>query len=97
MILCFAVFSIVMALPAANGIYERLLMFCLPFLSFFLFRCFLINASARWTPLFLIFAFATGMYRMYLPTLEGSGTMTFLAYGHALDPSMGLIKLLSTF
>jgi hypothetical protein len=96
MILCFSVFSIVSALPAANGIYDRLLMFVLPLLGIYLYRCLLINFSPRWQAPFLTFAFITGMVRLYLPTRNSSGPMHFLAFGHAFDPLMGVLKMLGT-
>jgi hypothetical protein len=97
MILCFSVFSIVSALPAANGIYDRLLMFVLPLLGIYLYRCLLINFSPRWHVPFMAFAFITGIVRLYLPTRNSSGPMYFLAFGHAFDPLMGALKMLVTF
>jgi hypothetical protein len=97
MILCFSVFSIVSALPAANGIYDRLLMFVLPLLGIYLYRCMLINFSPRWQAPILACAFVTGMVRLYLPTQNSSGPMNFIAFGHAFDPLMGVLKMLITF
>jgi hypothetical protein len=95
MVLCFSVFSIVMALPAASGIYERLLMFVLPLLGIYFFRCLNLNFSERWQLPFLVFAFVFGAIRLYLPTREQSGPMFFLAYGQAFDPLMGVLKMLA--
>jgi hypothetical protein len=94
MFLCIAVFSIVAAIPAANGIYDRLLMFVLPLLGIFFFRTLLRNFSHRWEAPFLLFAFVTGLIRLYLPTRDSSGPMYFLALGHAFDPLMGILKML---
>jgi hypothetical protein len=97
MVLCFAVFSIVAALPAANGIYDRLLMFVLPLWGIYFFRWVLINFSTRWVTPIVVLAFIIGGTRLYIPTLNQSGTMYFLAYGHAFDPFMGVLKMLVTF
>jgi hypothetical protein len=94
MLMCFAVFSIVAAIPGANGIYDRLLMFVLPLLGIYFYRCLIRNFPLRWEIPFLVFAFVTGAIRMYLPTREQSGPMYFLAFGHALDPFMGVLKML---
>jgi hypothetical protein len=97
LLLCFAVFSIVLALPGANGIYDRLLMFSLPLMGIYFYRCLLDNFPLGWRAPVLVAIFAMGCYRLYLPTREGNGVMTFLADGHAFDPSMGLVRLLTGF
>jgi hypothetical protein len=51
------------------------------------------NFSSRWQVPFLVVAFVSGAIRLYLPTLDQSGPMFFLAYGHALDPLMGVLKM----
>jgi hypothetical protein len=94
MILCLSVFTIVVGLPASNSIYDRLLMSALPFLGLYFYRCFFMNFSSRWHLPLLLVIFYTGAMRLYGPTLEQSGPMYFLAYGHALDPFMGVLKLL---
>jgi EpsG family len=94
MILSISVFTIVVGLPASNGIYDRLLMSGLPFLGIYFYRCFFLNFSSRWHLPLLLLIFYTGATRLYGPTLEQSGPMFFLAYGHALDPLMGIVKLL---
>jgi hypothetical protein len=96
-VLCFSVFSIVVALPESNGIYDRLLMFVLPLLGIYFFRSLLANFSVRWQIPFLTFSFIVGAIRLYVPTLDQSGPMYFLAYGHALDPAMGILRMLVTF
>jgi hypothetical protein len=96
LILCMSVFTIVMGLPASNGIYDRLLMSALPFLGIYFYRCYFMNFSSRWHLPLLLLIFYTGANRLYSPTLEQSGPMYFLAYGHALDPFMGVLKLLVT-
>jgi EpsG-like putative glucosyltransferase len=95
MVLCFLVFSIVLALPGANGIYDRLLMFVVPLLGFYFWRCMLLNFSSAWYLPALTVVFVTGMFRIYLPTREDAGIMYFLAYGHAFDPFMGMVKMLA--
>jgi hypothetical protein len=95
LIMCFAVFSIVLALPAANGVYDRLLMFTLPLMSIYFYRCALVNFPARWHVPLLCLIFILGVYRLYLPTREGAGVLSFVAFGHGLDPLMGLMRLLS--
>lgn len=94
MILSLSVFTIVMGLPASNGIYDRLLMSALPFLGLYFYRCYFLNFSSRWHLPLLLLIFYTGAMRLYDPTLEQSGPMFFLAHGHALDPFMGIVKLL---
>jgi hypothetical protein len=94
MVLSFSVFAIVVGLPASNGIYDRLLMSALPFLGLYFYRCFFLNFSSRWHLPLLLAIFYTGAKRLYGPTLEQSGPMFFLAYGHALDPLMGVLKML---
>jgi hypothetical protein len=97
LVLCFAVFSLVLALPGANGVYDRLLMFALPLMGFYFFRVLQVNFAARWQMPVLCLIFAIGAYRMYLPTREGYGVMSFLAFGHGLDPTMGALRLLAGF
>jgi hypothetical protein len=97
LILSFSVFSIVSALPAANGIYDRLLMFVLPLMGIYFFRSLLINFSSRYQVLILTAVFISGIARLYEPTRDQSGTMYFLAFGNAFDPSMGLMKMLLSF
>jgi hypothetical protein len=94
MVLSLSVFTIVVGLPASNGIYDRLLMSGLPFLGLYFYRCFFMNFSSRWHLPLLLVIFYTGAKRLYAPTLDQSGPMFFLAYGHALDPMMGVLKLL---
>jgi hypothetical protein len=97
LVLCFAVFSIVLALPAANGIYDRLLMFTLPLLSLYLFRCLIANFAAGWRIPALMLVFAVGVMRLQAPAEAGYGAGAFLAFGHAFDPTMGVLKLLVSF
>jgi hypothetical protein len=97
LVLCFAVFSIVLALPAANGIYDRLLMFTLPLVSLYLFRCLIRNFAPVWQIPALMVVFAVGVMRLQGPAETGYGAGAFLAFGHAFDPTMGVIKLLVTF
>jgi EpsG family len=95
LIMCFAVFSIVLALPSANGVYDRLLMFTLPLMSIYFYRCVLMNFPDRWYAPVLCLIFALGAYRLHVPTREGAGVMSFVAFGHGMDPAMGLMRLLS--
>ena len=94
MILSISVFTIVVGLPASNGIYDRLLMSAIPFLGLYFYRCYFLNFSSKWHLPLLLLVFYTGAVRLYNPTLEQSGPMFFVAYGHALDPFMGVVKLL---
>jgi len=94
MILSLSVFTIVVGLPASNGIYDRLLMSALPFLGLYFYRCYFMNFSSRWHLPLLLVIFYTGAMRLYDPTLQQSGPLFFIAYGHALDPFMGVVKLL---
>ena len=97
LVICFAVFSIVLALPAANGIYDRLLMFTLPLLSLYLFRCLIANFEPGWRIPALMLVFAVGVMRLQGPAETGYGAGAFLAFGHAFDPTMGVLKLLVAF
>jgi|HubBroStandDraft_1064217.scaffolds.fasta_scaffold00062_21 hypothetical protein len=97
LVLCLAVFSIVLALPAANGIYDRLLMFTLPLLSLYLFRCLIENFDAVWRIPAIMLVFVVGVMRLQGLAATGYGAGSYLAFGHAFDPTMGLIKLLVSF
>lgn len=97
MVLCLAVFSVVLALPAANSIYDRLLMFSLPLLALHLFRCLLLNFSPGWRVPALVCVFLIGVGRVSVPARDGFGPGAFLAFGHAFDPAMGLVKMLASF
>lgn len=97
LVLCFSVFSIVLALPAANGIYDRLLMFTLPLLSLYLFRCLIDNFAAVWRIPALMLVFTVGVMRVLGPAETGYGAGAYLAFGHAFDPTMGVLKLLVSF
>jgi hypothetical protein len=97
LLLNFAVFSIVLALPGANGIYDRLLMFTLPLMGLYFFRLFLRYFPPLWRAPALVAIFALGAYRMYLPTLDHNGAFYFLAWGQGFDPFMGLVRMLASF
>jgi EpsG family len=97
LVVCFAVFSIVLALPAANGIYDRLLMFTLPLLSLYLFRCLIENFEAGWRIPAIMLVFGVGVMRLQGLSVDGYGAGSYLAFGHAFDPTMGVIKLLVSF
>lgn len=92
--LCLAVFSLVLALPGANGIYDRLLMFSLPLMGLFFYRCLICNFEKKWLAPVLFATFVIGSVRMLLPALNQIGVMAFLANGHGFDPTMGLVRLL---
>jgi hypothetical protein len=95
LILALSVFAVVAGLPGSNGIYDRLLMSALPFTGIYFYRCYLQNFSKALHLPVLLLIFATGAERLYAPTVEQAGPMFFLAYGHALDPVMGVVKMLS--
>ncbi len=97
LMLCFSVFSLVLALPAANGIYDRLLMFTLPLLALYLYRCLVENFPADWRGPVLACVFVIGVARLYAPVAAGYGPGFYLAHGRAFDPSMGIVKMLATF
>jgi hypothetical protein len=97
LVLCFAVFSIVLALPAANGIYDRLLMFTLPLLSLYLFRCLIENFAAGWRIVAIMLVFGVGVMRLQGLSANGYGAGSYLAFGHAFDPTMGVLKMLISF
>jgi hypothetical protein len=94
LIMCVAVYSLVIALPAANGIYDRLLMTALPLLSVYLFRCILENFHVSWRVPSITVIFSIGLMRLYASSGAGNGPGAYLAFGNAFDPSMGLIKTL---
>jgi len=94
LVLCFAVFSIVLALPAANGIYDRLLMFTLPLLSLYLFRCLIENFAAGWRIVAIMLVFGVRLQGL---SANGYGAGSYLAFGHAFDPTMGVLKMLISF
>jgi hypothetical protein len=94
LIMCVAVYSLVIALPAANGIYDRLLMTTLPLLSVYLFRCILENFHVSWRVPAITVIFSIGLMRLYASSGAGNGPGAYLAFGNAFDPSMGLIKTL---
>jgi hypothetical protein len=96
LVMCLSVFSIVLSLPAANSVYDRLLMFVLPLISISLFRTVSLNFSPAWRLPVLLLAFAVGTYRSYGSASEGYGPGAYLAYGGAFDPLMGIIKMVST-
>ena len=94
LVLCVGVYSLIIALPAANGIYDRLLMTTLPLLSIFIFRCIIENFHVSWRAPVIIVIFFMGLMRLYSSTDAGNGPGAYLAFGNAFDPSMGLIKTL---
>ena len=94
LIMCVAVYSLVIALPAANGIYDRLLITALPLLSIYLFRSILENFHVSWRVPSIIVIFSIGLMRLYTSSVAGNGPGAYLAFGNAFDPSMGLIKTL---
>jgi hypothetical protein len=95
MVVCFSVFSIALALPGANSMYERLLMSALPLWGLFIFRCLLFNFSARWYLPAMLCIFITGVTRLQFVAGRGEGPGRFLAFGHAFDPFMGVAKMLT--
>jgi len=92
-----ATFGVVLAFPAATGVYLRFLIFAFPLYGLYFFRSYLMNFSLRWFLPVIIFALVSGTIRIYRPTLNDEGVVRFLAYGHAFDPFMGVAKMLSTF
>lgn len=95
LVLCTAVFSLVLAVPSANSIYDRLLMFILPLWGLFFFRAFVLNFSVRWLAPLLTAIFVSGILRLHGPLKEGFGVANFLAFGNAFDPFMGVAKLVA--
>jgi hypothetical protein len=89
-----AVFSFIFTFPSANGIYDRLLMFTLPLMGLFFYRCLIDNGSKKWLAPALVIIFCIGSYRIYIPTVEHAGVMSFIGNGYAFDPFMGLAKML---
>jgi hypothetical protein len=95
-VLCFAVFSIVLALPGSNSIYERLFMSVLPMWGLFLVRTLRANFRPAWYFAAVVASFLIGVLRLQTLASDGQGLGAFLAYGHAFDPLMGTIKMVST-
>lgn len=96
LVLCFAVFSIVLALPGSNSIYDRLFMSVLPLWGLFFFRTLLANLQSGWYFVAILVSFIVGVIRLQLPAEQGEGVGAFLAFGHAFDPFMGAAKMLIT-
>ncbi len=96
MLLSFAIFSIALAMPGANTIYERLLMSILPMWGLFLFRCMLDNFRYRWYLPVIVGIFVSGVIRLHAPLADGEGVASVLAFGHAFDPFMGAVKMLTS-
>jgi len=93
-----AVFCIMIAFPAATGIWSRFTIFSLPFFGIYFYRIFLMNFRIKWNLLIVFFIFITGVFRMYRAYIEhGGGVLSLLAYDHAFDPSMGIIKMLISY
>jgi hypothetical protein len=96
-ILSLGAFSIMFAFPAANSIYDRLLMCALPLAALYMIRAFMLNFSVRWALPIVTGIFVTGVARIYSTSTRGFGVGHFLAYGHAFDPFMGVVRLLTTY
>lgn len=93
----FSVLGMMVAFPGATGIYIRFLMFVFPLYGLYFFRACLMNFSTRWVLPILFIVFFSGAIRMYRPTLNDEGVVRFLAFGHAFDPFMGVLKMLLSF
>jgi len=93
-VLSFSVFSIAFLLPGSSGIYDRLFLFTFPLMGIYFYRSLICQLTARTQIIFLIAIFLLAYYRMYLPTMDGYGVMSFLANGDAFNPFIGLINLL---
>lgn len=93
-----SVFCIMIAFPSATGIWSRFSIFSLPFFGIYFYRIFLMNFSLRWNVLIVLFIFLSGLFRMYRSYVgNGGGILSLLAYNHADDPFMGIIKMLVSF
>lgn len=97
LMVCFSVFSIIVAFPGASSFYGRLLMYILPIWAIYFYRIFYFNFNpiyrSPWHIAIIFTIFSIGFYRIYNPTLNDYGVMSFLAYGGAFDPLMGLLKI----
>jgi len=91
------VFGFVLAFPGAVALYGRFLMFIAPFLGFYIYRSIRLNLASIYQIPFIMLVFISGVIRVYLPTLDGIGVAKYLAFGHAFDPLMGTLKMLSDF
>lgn len=96
-ILCLTVFSIVISMPFANSIYDRMLMFVLPLMALFFYRIVLFNITSRWRLPVLVIIFLLGINRLYAISEQGFGVGHFLANGHAFNPFMGGFLSLLTY
>lgn len=93
-----SVFCIMIAFPAATGIWSRFTIFSLPFFGIYFYRAFLMNFRLKWHLLIVFFTFITGVFRMYRAYIEhGGGVISLIAYNHAFDPGMGIIKMLISY
>ena len=93
-----SVFIIMFSYPSASSIYSRFLAFILPFFGIYFYRLFLMNFSLKWHLTIVILVFLSGVFRIYrIYNFDGAGVVKLLAYDHAFDPFMGVIKMVLNF
>jgi|GEM_PF-2714599 len=89
----FVVTTMTIAFPIADAIFTRLAYFTVPLVGLYFLRWFILNVPKKWMLAFVVFIFVSGMYRV-IPLITGKrASAQFLAYGHPLDPFMGIIKM----
>jgi hypothetical protein len=94
-VVLFSVFSLILIMPSATGIYLRYLTFAFPLYSLFVFRALLLNFSSKFLLSVIMISFVYGVMRMHGLVQEGVGVVRYLGYGHPFDPYMGILKMLS--
>jgi hypothetical protein len=83
-----------LAFPFADSIFTRLAYFTVPLIGLYFVRWFILNFPSKWMLSFVIFVFISGAYRIIPLITEERASAQFLAYGHPLDPFMGIFKML---
>jgi len=90
----FVVTTMTIAFPFADSIFTRLAYFTVPLIGIYFVRWFILNFPSKWILAFVLFTFITGFCRILPLITQKRASAQFLAYGHPLDPVMGIIKML---
>jgi hypothetical protein len=89
----FIVTSMSVAFPNASSIFGRLAYFTVPLIALYFARWFIINIKKKHFTVFVFLMFLSGLYRIIPMIIEKRASVQFLAFNHALDPFMGVLKL----
>jgi hypothetical protein len=93
----FIVTAMTLAFPFAGSIFNRVSYFSIPLIGLFFIRWFIFNFPKRWLIYVVLFILITGLIRIIPLITNKIASMQFLAYGHPLDPFMGILKMISSF